>query len=148
MTFELLFDSYKICGMKGYALYYYRTTPNSIMTSKIDPSSIEDLDIRCKIYTRLLELQGVDKVKKKFTDNTKNIFIDTVVRIRFSDKNIKPFIKELKKCRDRLHKEVFFPEAINFSEKIDCFIMKLSLRLYRLYKLVQVNVFKIQVYKY
>ncbi len=147
VTFELLFSNYKICGLKGYPLYYYRNTPNSVMKSNVDHSAVDELTVRSDIYLRLCEYPNLNIMKKKFSDNTRNVFIDTVIRIRFSDKSIKPLIKEIKKCRDKLYQEMFLPEAEKFSEKFDCFIMKLSLRMYRIYKLVQAKVFKIQIYK-
>ncbi len=147
VTFELLFSDYKICGMKGYPPYYYRNTPNSVMKSNIDHSAIDDLNVRSGIYSRLCGYPNLNIMKKKFSDNTRNVFIDTVIRISFSDKSIKPLIEKIKKCRDKLHESMFLPEAEKFSEKFDCFLMKLSLPIYRVYKLVQVKVFNIQIYK-
>ena len=148
MTFELLFRKYKFCGLKGCPLYYYRNAQNSIMTNpKLSIDVIDVLYRSNDIYSKICKNAEWKKTAKKFSDNAKNDFTDTVIRIRFSDKSFKTLIKEMKKCRDRLQREMFLPEAESFSEKFDCFLMKLSLRAYRLYKLIQVKIFKVKIYK-
>lgn len=140
---QLLTMANTVVGLKRCPLYNYRETPGSVCSRYSEQAVSADMESRLNVFLSTY-LGRYETTAVKFAYQTRRMFLDFALQIRTSSD--KAYTATLKKYSKVMCKQMWFPMAKNFGDKLDYGVLYCSVRAWVWLQLIKYKVFKVPLY--